>query len=209
MIAKGNEKKGILAKILEQFIRVLIKKECKEISNLKINIFSSSTQIIKGEIQKINIIAEYINYKDLFFDEVKLETNHLKINFILKNKELNFVNNPIIKFKISLSQNSLKKVLLSNNWNWIGNIISKGLLEQGRLEDIRIINDKLFLNTSKNDIINQLEQINIKAEEGKVYLENRNLKKTIQIPIEDKIYIKNVKIYNNIVSIFANSSISF
>ena len=46
--------------------------------------------------------------------------------------------------------------------------------------------------SEKNITTNQGNQINIKAEEGKVYLENKIYNKTIQIPIEDKIYIENV-----------------
>ena len=107
MIANRIQGKGILAKLLEQGIRILLIKECKKISNIKINIFSSSTQIIKGEIPKINIIAEDINYKNLLFDKFDLEANRLKINFNLTNKELYFKDNPIIKFKFSLSQEIL------------------------------------------------------------------------------------------------------
>ena len=86
MINKRIQDKGILAKFLEQYIRFLLTKECKKISNLKIDIISSSTQIIKGEIQKINIIAEDINYKNLLFDEIELYANQLKINFKFTNK---------------------------------------------------------------------------------------------------------------------------
>ena len=210
MIAKRNKKKGIFVKLLEQGIRVLLIKECKKISHLTVDIISSSTQIIKGEIQGIIIIAEDINYKDLLFDEFKLEANHLKINFKLKNKEVYFMNNPIINFKFSLSQNSLRTVLLSNNWNWIKNMIGHEILNQEELEDIKISNNQLLIKAFKNDLkINQLKQINIKTEKGKVYLENKTINKTMQIPIEDKIYIKNLTIENNLINIFASSSISF
>ena len=57
--------------------------------------------------------------------------------------------------------------------------------------------------------INKGEQIDIKTEKGKVYLKNETYNKTIQIPIEDKIYIENVNIENNSINIFANSPISF
>ena len=170
MIEKQIQEKGFITKSLEQLIKILLIKECKKINNLKIDIVSSSKQIIKGEIQKLNIIAENINYKDLLFDEFKLEANHLKINFKLLNKELLFKNNPIIKFKISLSQNSLRTVLLCNRWSWIGNMISKEILNQEKLEDIRINNDQLLIKASEKNInINNVEQINIKTEKGKVY----------------------------------------
>jgi len=210
MIKKQFQGKGILAKLLEQGIKILLVKECKNISNIKINIISSSTQIIRGEIQKLTIFAEDINYKGLLFDEFDLEANHLKINFNLKNKELYFINNPIIKFNVSLSQNSLKTILLSDKWNWIGNTISKEIFNQEKLEDIEINNGQLLMKSSEENItINRVEQIHIKTEKGKVYLENKIYNKTIQIPIEDKIYIENINIENNLINIFANSSISF
>ncbi len=210
MIDTRIHEKGILAKFLEQCIKILLIKECKKISNIKIDIISSSTQIIKGEIQKISIFAKDINYKDLLFDKFNLEANHLKIKINLSNKELYLKNNPKINFKISFSQDSLRTILLSKSWGWIGNLISKEMLNHERIEDIRINNGQLFINSHKKNInINQLEQLNIRTEKGKVYIRNQNKNKILQIPIEDKIYIENVNIENNLIDIFGNSSISF
>ncbi len=210
MIAKSVKKKGILTKLLEKGLQILLIKECKKIGNLKIDIISSTTQIIKGTIDKIYINAEDINYKDILFDNFFLEANQIKIKFNLINKELHFINNPIIELKISISQNSLRSILSSNNWSWIGNMISQELLNKERLEVIKISNNKLLIKTSKENVnINKVEKINIKSYKGKIYMENKKYDKTIQIPIEDKIYIKNIYIENNLINIFANSSISF
>ena len=210
MIVKQIKQKGILTKFLEQGIKILIIKECKKIRNLKIDIISTSTQIIKGEIKKINIYAEDINYKDLFFDELQLEADNLKINFKLINKELYFKDNPIIKFKILLSQSSVRTALLSDKWNWIGDKISNEILNLEKLIDIKIKDGQLLIKASKNNLsVTQVKRINIKTERGKIYLENKDYNKIIQIPIEDKIYIKNVNIENNLINICASSSISF
>ena len=210
MINKQIKEKGFLVKLFEQGLKILLKKECKKISNIKIDIVSSSSQIIKGEIQEINIIAENINYKDLLFDVFKLEANDLKINFKLTNKKISIINNPRIKLQISLSEDSLRTVLLSNKWNWIGNMISEKILSQEKLEDLKIMNNQLSIKASeKNIILNQEEQITIKAHQGKVYFSNKTYNTSIQIPIEDKIYIENLNIENNIINICANSSISF
>ena len=212
MVFKRLNEKGFLAKLLEKGIKVLLIKECKKINNIKIDIISSSTQIIKGEIQKVNITAEDINYKNLLFDKFSLEANHLKINFKLITKELYFKNDPIIKFKISLSENSLKTVLLSSDWNCIGNIISKVVLSQDKLEDIKIINDQLFMINyvdKANETINHREKIEIRTDKGKIYFNNKINNKIIQIPMEEKIHIENVYIENNLLNVFGNSSIGF
>ena len=210
MIAKWIKEKLILTKLLEKGIKFLVIKECKKIRNLKIDIISTSTQIFKGVIQKINISAEDINFKDLFFDELQIESDNLKINFKLTTKELKFTNDPLIKFKISLSQSSLRTILLSKNWHWIGDKISKEILNQKKLIDIKIRNGHLLIKTSKDDInIIKEQHINITAEKGKVYLNNEAYKKIIEIPVEDKIYIKKIYIENKLINIFASSSISF
>ena len=209
MIAKSQYSRGIIAKFLEQAIKILLIKQCKKISKIKINIISSTTQIIKGEIQKITIIAEDINYKDLLFDEFELEADQLKFHFELTSKEFCFENNSLIKYRIALSEDSLRKIFLSNNWNWIKDMISKEILNQDKLEDIEIKNDKFIIKTSKkNKIVNYLEKIDLKAEKGKIYLENKSRNNSLKIPVEEKIYIEDVNIENNLINIFANSPIS-
>ncbi len=134
----------------------------------------------------------------------------MKVNFKLSNKELKFENEPKIKFKISLSESSIKKILLSNNWSWVGNSITKEILNQEKFKDIKIKNNQILIKGSKEkNTINEEEKLEIKAENGKIYLGNKNYNKSISIPIEDKIYINNVTIKNNLVIILAISSISF
>ena len=201
-----DSRKGILAKVLEQGIRILLIKECTKIGHLKINLIATSIQIMKGEIQKIDIVAKNINYKYLLFDEVELEATQIKIISSLTNRELKFKGNPMIKFKISLSEQSLKKILLSSNWNSFGNRISKEILNHEKLKDLKISNDELLLEAFES---NTLEHVNIKTKNGKIYLVNKKNNKITKIPIEDKIYIKNIDIKNNSINIFANSPLSF
>ena len=210
MSSKLIKEKGILANLLEKGIKILVKNQCKKTGEIQIDIIADSIQIIKGIIPKIYLIAKDINYKDLLFDEIELEANDVKVIFEIKNKKLNFKNNFIIKFKISLSENSLKTVLLSKNWNWIWDMISKEILNQDKLEDIKIKNGQLSIKALKdNRSIDEVENVAIKAKDGSLYLENKDYNKSIKIPIEDKIYIKDVYIKNNLINISAKSTISF
>ena len=210
MIAKQLNEKGILAKILEKAIEILLKKECKKIGKVEIDIIAGSIQIIKGIIKKISIQAEDINYKDLLLDKVKLEAKDVKIIFKISNKELKLKNDLIIKFKISLSENSIKTVLLSNSWGWIGNMISKEMLDQDSLSDIKIQSDKLFIKgiNDKKQIL-QGEQFELKKDKGKIYLVSNSTDKFLEIPLEHKVCIKDVNISNNLINITAWSSVIF
>ena len=211
MASNKIQEKGILAKLLEKALKILIKRECKSIGKIKIDIIASSIQIIKGVIQKVSIIADQINYKYILIDKIELEADKVKIIFTLKNNELRFKNNLFISFKITLSEKSLKEILSSKDWAWIRSIISKEILNQDKLEDIKITNNKLFfkLIKDKDTTKKEEEKIEINAKNGKLYLENKAYNKFIKIPLEDKVYIKNVCIENNLVVILANSPISF
>lgn len=207
---KPIEEKGVLAKLLEQAIKILIKKECKEIGNFKIDIIASSIQIIKGIINKILIQAEDINYKDLLFNKVEIEANNIKITFKTSNRKLKIKNNSIINFKLSLSENSLRSILSSNNWTWISDKISNKILNQNKLEDLKIKNNQILIKTTLNkENLDNGEKIEIKIENDKLLLENKAYNKSFIIPIEDKVLIKDVNIKNNIINILATSPISF
>ncbi len=204
------KEKGILAKLLERGIKIILIKECKRIGQLKIDIIASSLQILKGIIQKIHIFAKDITYKDLFFDEIELETNEVKIFFKIYTKELRFNNNFALSVKILLSENSLRNTLISENWNWIGDLITKEIFNQNKFEDIKIKNDQILIKAfNKDKTISEEKEINIQAENGKIYLESKEYNRSMKIPMEDKVCIKSVSIHNNLIMVFAKSSISF
>ena len=52
-------------------------------------------------------------------------------------------------------------------------------------------------------------KVDIKAEEGSLYLGNKLCNKSIRIPIEEKVYIRNLSIENDLINISANSSVGF
>ncbi len=210
MIARQIKEKGILAKLLEKAIRVLLENECKKIGNLKIDIIASSIQIIRGIIQKLHIIAEEINYKDLVFDEIELEASEIKIILKIKRSEFKLKNNSIIKFKISLSENSLETILLSSKWNWIGDKIAEEILNHAKIDSLKIKKDQILIKVFKNNKINTtIESVDIKSVNGKIYLENKKHNKSTNIQTEDKVYIDNINIQNNLIIILGKSSVSF
>ena len=104
--------KGILVKLLEKSIEILLKKECKKIGNLKIDITSNSIQIIRGELQKINI-SIFVNKKKgkkihkifvfIVFKVIKASAVKLCSNVTFKNKNEQIIRN--LASKCTLGKN--------------------------------------------------------------------------------------------------------
>ncbi len=204
-----DNRNSFLSILLQKAIEILLRKECRNINSIKINIIASSKEILKGNIKKIHLLAKGINYKDLIFDEIELKAKEVNLSFKLKRAELLFKNEFIANFKIQLSQNSLKTILLSKSWNWIGTMISNELLNSKLFKDIKILNDKIQIagvNNNQDEI--NLEEVNILSKNGKIYLENIISNKSISIPIEDKVFIEKINIHENSIFIYAYSSIN-
>ena len=202
--------KGILARFLEKAIVIFLKKECKKINEIEINFFASSIQIIKGFINKIHIKAKGVNYRDFLFDEIELEANDVKVNFKLRNKKLDLKNNFKVKFRILLNQKSLKSILILSKWKSIGDLISKKILNIDKLDDVEIENGQIQLKGllgSHNK--SKIATVNIYTKKGKVYLRTKDNIRQFEIPIEDKIYIKEICTNKESIIIFGSSHISF
>ncbi len=204
-----NKKKGILPKLIEKGIEIFLRKECKLIKNININISSSNREIIKGEINKMRITAEKVNYKELLFNKIELRTNKLRLNYQIINKQLNFKDKFSVKMKISLTGESLMKILKSDNWAWVECLISKKLLDSSHLTDLKIENKMIKLKGSNNNNTNhKTELVEIKSKEGKIQLKTTNNMYSIIIPMEDKIYINHINIAGNQITINAQSEVS-
>ena len=139
--------KGFLARLIEKGIEFFLKKQCTQINGIRIDIFATSIQIIKGEINRIKLKAKEINNKELLFDEIKLEADNVKVKYKIDNKTIVFKNEFIVDFKLKLSETSVRQILLNKNWSWIGNLISKAILNLDSLNNITIENNEIISQT--------------------------------------------------------------
>ena len=200
--------RGILAKLIEKGIEIYLRKECENISELNINIFATSLQIVKGQINNIIILAKKVEYKRLLFDEIELEANKVNINYQININQIKFNNDFKITFKISLSDYSLNQILLSKHWSWLGESIAKAMLNLSKFKEIKIENDQIYIRgEDKNNVIKE-EKINVLSNNGKINLESKFCK-GYTIPVEDKIYIKEIIAKDNLIVLKANSHIEF
>ena len=209
MIISTIAEKGILSRLIEKGIEFLLKKLCNEINIINIDIFASSTQIVKGEINRINLKAKEINYKELLFDEIELDADNLKFNYKINKKKLFFKKEFIVEIKIKLSEKSVRKILSNKNWDWIGCLISKTILNLNSLKNIIIQNNEIKLEGfNKNINYYEEEIVGIYTEEGKLYIKDKSCKKVLEIPIDKNIYINKSIIQNNLIIVCAKAKVN-
>ncbi len=209
MKEKRKERKGVLSKLIEKGIEIFLKKECRMIKNININISSSNREIIKGEINEMKITAEEVNYKELIFNNIELQTSKLGFDFQIINKQLKSKDNFLLKMKITLTGESLNKMLNSQNWDWIGCLISQKLLNLSQFTDLQIENNIIKIKGSNKDKTNhKTELVKIKSKEGKIHLKNIDNMYSMTIPIEENIYINHINIIENKININAQSEAS-
>ncbi len=204
-----KQSRGILARLIEKGVELILRKECNNINDIEISILATNFGILKGHINKIRIDAKEVNFKDLIIDKLNLETNKLDISYQIRNGKININDEFSIKFKLSISQISLKKILFSKKWTWLGELIVKELLNLDKLTDIKILND-LFEITGKDKKDSYSNKILFKLipKEGKVNLEGISIKNSFSIPIEEKIFIYDIFIEDNVLKISGYSNVT-
>ena len=83
MTSQKIQDKGILAKLLEKCITILVKNECYKIGKINVDIIASSVQIIKGIIHKIHIFQKNKKNTSLIKFITSLYIMELILSFII------------------------------------------------------------------------------------------------------------------------------
>ncbi len=195
-------------RLIESSLKFWIRSKCETISDLKFSINTTAESLLKGNINYLTLSAKRINFKELLLDSIKISAGNinLKLNY-LPNK-ISFVKEFIINLKVITSGSSLEKTLLSPNWKWLGELISKELIEVDSLKSIEIQDNKLKITGfCKIRKIENTCYIILSSNDEKLVLTNSKNSKYLIIPMEDSICIKNAFLEEDSLNIIIEAKI--
>ena len=114
-------------------LKFWVKTQCKSIDTLSLSINSSDSNLVKGRISGVSVVANKVDFKGLKFEEVKLESSPIKINIdLLKgNNKITLKENFRINGEISFKEETLTHILKSCVFPNVSKVIASTLLKHG------------------------------------------------------------------------------
>ena len=138
----------IIDKILSRSINLWLRSRISAVENLNTKVLSKDRQIIRGVIPKVLIEAGNAVYQQLYISEIKIEGTDIKVNLpqIIKKKPFKLLQPIVIKVKVLLKEEDLKKSLSSP-------LLSAGLTDiwNRLLSSHEIEPDRFYANYQWND----------------------------------------------------------
>jgi len=205
---QSNSEKGFILRIIESSLALWIRTRCRSINNITVKINPSNTSITKGYISEVFITGKEINFQNIPIDYLQLSGKEIQIKANMLGKKIYFNKNFIVKWEMNISSRSLEELLLSDQWNWLGNLICQKLLGMNHFDKVKIKNDYLEITCSNTITSNtKIDDFNLNCTNGKLILTNKNSSGSFQIPMDESISIKNAYLKNCILSVFGKAKI--
>ena len=191
---------GIVPKIIENGLKIWIRSKCLQVKGLEIKIKSNNINIINGNIKSIIAIAKDVNFTNIEIKNINLASTEINLEFSIKEKRLLIKNKFTVNGSLDFSSNGLTNSLSNKQWIWLGNKLTNDLIGMKNFKELKIKDDLIFLtgyNTLNRDL--NIESFSIKALKGKIILFSKESEKELLIPMDENIYIKSLKLENDLL----------
>ena len=193
-------KEDPLIKLIQIGIELWIRSKCKSLKEITVEILGSTAALISGKISGAKVEAYKVDFKDLALNQVKLISGpiNIKVNLFSKDNRIMIENAFSISGLISLNNENINKIITSESWIWIGDLLAKNLLEADHLAKI-VIHDNFLEIHAFNIGINsvKVENFSLEVSSGTLKFSSRESTKDFLMPMDDSIKIETVMVKLN------------
>ena len=212
MTWKIKFKEDPLIQIIQIALELWVRSQCKSLSEIKVDIHGSTSDILSGNISRTKVEASNVNFKNISLEKVELISGpvNIKFNFFNNENRINIEESFWINGFISLGEEDLNGIIKSEDWNWISDALAENLLgTEHRLKKININHNSLGFHASNiHSEELRVEEYDIKASSGTLKFSSQKSPKFFLLPMDPSIKIEKVEIQNNKILISLNSEVN-
>ncbi|AAQ00155.1 MULTISPECIES: hypothetical protein [Prochlorococcus] len=198
-----------IERVIEIGLIYWIKSKCQSIDEIELKIIGLKLNPFGSEVEKLIIKGKNINFRNLPIQELKLETNKIKLALNIMNKKTDLVtikNEFNISGQLSATQKQLNQIFISEEWGWLGDWITQTFFDDEKFSEL-YINNNLFRVKAFNESRSQSKEkiLILKSIRGKAILQEKESSQGKEFPMDKSIYIKQLfikdsKLYIDIIS---------
>ncbi len=204
----NTRNRNSLIHFIEAYLKYWTEKRCNRINTLDIRIDGPFLKIVQGKIDRVEVKASEIDFKNILINQLDLYSNtiELSINFKKGMPTISLSKTFNINFSVSFENDQLTRMFKSKELSSIGEWFCNEFFSECKF--ISIIIEKNHLRVKAfNDKLKVYEEILLELESrnGKLIVKENSVKKEVDFPIDNSIYIKNFILHDNHLSLNCNS----
>jgi len=211
MFNKLLSRKGVLTKIVEIGLEIWLRDQCESINKVKIELNSTTRQLLSGRLSSAKLLAEKVTFKGLPLDKVELTSSPIlmRINLSDQNQKISFRDGFEVQGSISLLSRNVEEIIFSAQWEWIREWMANNLLETTRLESLVLKNNIVELRGQGTELERpKVESFTIEAKSGTLMFKNIYKEKSAMLPMDQAIHIDHAIIQDGNLYISVNAGVS-
>ncbi len=208
MDEKVSTKKRPILKIIEKGLQLWLRSKCEAVNDISLELNGSTTELLRGRLESIKVIAEEIIFNRLPIENIKLESKDLNIRFNIfnSNERLVLKESFEVKGTVSFRGSELNKILLNGPWSWLGDWLAKELMDSIKLNEFKLEDESLLLEVITE---NQTEKISasfsISAKKGRLFFKRNGQENEVYLPMDQSIIISDVILNGGLIYITGKS----
>ena len=201
-----------ILKIISIALEMWAKSKCQQIEDINIRINGSISEIMRGELASVKLIATKINFQDIYIQEIKLSSGKITIKSdnLLKRKIITSSNSFKLEGKLSFSETNINQIINSERWDWTNQWLSENLLNKSNNYSVFIEDKGLLIKSvdpKNKDIIE--DKLNISISNNSLLFENKDRELYHLLPMDPNIKFNSINISRSKIEVYFNSLVNF
>ncbi len=159
---KTNKKIRIVTNVLTTALKLWLRSQVSQISQLEVDIQASDRQLLSGCIPLVSIFASHAVYRGLHLSQVQLVAENIRVNIgsVLKGQPLRLLETVPVFGELFVEEGDLNASLSSELLSTTLNDVLDKLLPEQRANSKSIIWQKIILDNSKLRLFASLSENN-------------------------------------------------
>ncbi|MCX7594094.1 MAG: DUF2993 domain-containing protein [Fischerella sp.] len=147
----SNKKIRIITNVLTKALKLWLRSQVSQISQLEVEIKASDRQLLSGCIPLVSIFASHAVYQGLHLTQIQLVAENIRINLgsVLKGKPLRLLETVPVVGELIVEEEDLNASISSHLLSTALNNVLDNLLPEQRAKSKSIIWQKIILDNSK------------------------------------------------------------
>ncbi len=205
--ASSDPMLGLLSRGLEFWLR----QQCDAIEQLEIQLAGSASQLLRGRLDGVRLVARRVVFQALHIEHVELQSEPIRVRMgaLLRTQMVQLQQPFRIQGQVALSSEGLSDSLSTPSWRSLGDDLAEQLLGLTPLGGLRIQEGRLVLLASGMGSSTPLQRaVTLQAVDGTIEISSEDGETSMRLPMDPGIRIDQAALEGHLLLLQGEARVS-